>query len=131
MSAAAKLFVRQLREEAFDLVYPRGAFWSEVEVEARVTEQPALDQRRFVRPVVVENEVYFQVLGDAAVDRIEELPKLDASMTTVMLGDDPSALDVESGEQRRRAVANVVVRRRSIWPGRMGRIGWLRSRAWI
>ncbi len=43
MNAATTLFVREIREEALDLVDPGSTLRGEVQVEARVPEQPALD----------------------------------------------------------------------------------------
>src|SRR6266403_4648226 len=110
MRAATKLPVRELGEEALDLIDPGRAFGREVDMKARASQQPALDQRRLVRAVVVEDEMNFQLLRDVEVDGVEELPKLDSAVTTVMLGDDLATLHVERGKQRRGAAPHVVMR---------------------
>jgi hypothetical protein len=109
MRTTLELLVRQVSEEPLHLVDPRSAFGCEVQVKARVPEEPSLDERGLVGSVVVEHEMHFQILRDAAVDRVEELPELDATMAAMMFGDDLSGLDVESGKQGRGAVADVVV----------------------
>src|SRR5207244_10722655 len=78
-------------------------------MESRMTQQPPLDERCLVRSVVVEHEMDFKILGHVAVDGVEELSKLDASVTSMILCDDLSALDVEGGKDRRGALADVVV----------------------
>ncbi len=57
MSTAAQLLVRQVSEEALDLVDPGCADGREVQMEAWVPEQPALDKRGFVSSVIVEHEM--------------------------------------------------------------------------
>src|SRR5262249_41670127 len=109
MGSAAELFVGQIGEETLDLIDPGGALGREMQVEARMSEQPALDERCLVSSVVVEDEMGFQFLGDVLVDRLEKLPKLDAAVASVMLRDDLAALDVERREKRSGAVTDVIV----------------------
>ena len=54
--------------------------------------QPAADQRRFVRGVVVEDEVNIQFARYRSVNAVEECPKLDRPMPLVTLADDLAAL---------------------------------------
>jgi hypothetical protein len=103
------LLVSEVGEEAFDLVDPRRAFRREVHVKARTSQQPALDQRRLLGVIVVKDEVDLEFLRDVLVDRVEKPPKLDAPVTSVMLSDDPAALDVQRSEERSGAVPDVVV----------------------
>jgi hypothetical protein len=110
MRATTKLSVGEFGEEALDLVDPGSTLGREMHVKARASEQPALDQGRLVSAVVVQDEMDFQFLRDVLVDGVEKSPKLDAAVTSVMLGDDPAALDVERGEKRCGAVTDVVVR---------------------
>ncbi len=77
MRAATKLFVRELCEEALDLVDPGTTLRREMDVETRSPQKPALDQRRLVSPVVVQDEMDLELLRDVVVDGVEELPKLD------------------------------------------------------
>jgi hypothetical protein len=61
MSAPSKLLLGQDREPPFDQVDPGEVGGREVEMEAGVPEQPAVDQRRLVGAVVVEHEMHLQV----------------------------------------------------------------------
>jgi hypothetical protein len=108
--AATKLFVGELGEESLDLVDPGTALGCEMDVKTGPSQQPALDQRRLVSSVVVQDEMNCQLLWDVAVDGVEELPKLDAAVTSMVLRDDPATLYVERSKQGRGAVTNVVMR---------------------
>lgn len=50
-----------------------------------------------------------QFPGYVVVDGIEEFPKLDAVMSSVMLRNDPSALDVERREERSISMTDVLL----------------------
>jgi hypothetical protein len=92
--ASTKLPVRELGEETLDLIDPGCAFGREMDMKARAAQQPALDQRGLVRAVVVEDEMHFELLRDVEVDGVEELAKLKATVTAVMLGDDLATLQL-------------------------------------
>src|SRR3972149_6193956 len=109
MRPASQLAVGGGGKEALDLVDPRGTGGREVQLKAGMTKQPALDERRLVGAVVVEDEMDVECSGNVGVDGVEELPEFDAAMPSVMLGDDLAGLDVQGGEERGRAVADVVV----------------------
>jgi hypothetical protein len=110
MNATAKMLLDQEREPAFDLVQPGGARRREVHVIARRLRQPAVNERRLVRGVVVEDQVHRQVGRHGSGDGVEEFAKLDRAMVAMTLADHCAGLHVERGKQRRRAVARVVVR---------------------
>jgi len=109
MGTTFDLLGGEIGEEAFDLIDPGRTLGREVKMEARVPQEPALDHRCLVRPVVVEHEMGFQVLRDASIDGVEELSELNATVTSVMLSDDPSALHVEGCKERGRPVSHIVV----------------------
>jgi hypothetical protein len=69
MDGALDLLVGEQREPAFDLVQPGGAGRCEVEVIARVTSEPGLDRRRFVRGVIVEHQVDVEIGRRGLLDR--------------------------------------------------------------
>ena len=58
IASAPDAFGRDLGEEPFDQVEPRGAGRREVQFEARVFFQPRLDLRRLVRGLVVQDEAH-------------------------------------------------------------------------
>ena len=110
--AAPDALARDLGEEALDEIEPGRAGRREVQLEARMLGEPRLHLGRLVRPVVVEHEVDVEVLLHAPVDPLQEADELLGTVARLALADDEAALHVERGEQRRRAVALVVVRHR-------------------
>jgi hypothetical protein len=128
--AAPDLLGGEGGEEAFDQVDPRSTGGSEAEMKARSLGEPGADQRRLVSTVVVGDEVDVEVGGDVAVDGVEELAKLRGSVTAVAL---PKTLPVATSRAAKSDVVPCRTQscvRRSACPGRMGRSGWVRSRAW-
>jgi riboflavin biosynthesis pyrimidine reductase len=71
--------------------------------------QPLPDERRLVRRVVVEDQVNVELRRDGLVDRVEELTKLHRTVAAMTASDDGARLDIQGREERRRAMANVVV----------------------
>ena len=61
-------------------------------MEAGAFRQPAPNQRGLVRAIVVQDQMHRQVGGDRDVDRVEELPELDAAMASMELPDDRAGL---------------------------------------
>ena len=60
VSAAAKLFFGQRREPALDQVEPGSAGRGEVQVEAWMTQQPALDRRSLVGALVIDDQMQLE-----------------------------------------------------------------------
>ena len=75
--AAAQLFVGQLGKPALDEIQPGPVGRCEVHVEARALRQPVANQRRFMRTVVVHDQMDVELFRHRGVDRIEELSELD------------------------------------------------------
>jgi len=96
MDAAAQLFFREHREEAFHLVQPRGSGGSEVDVPARVPGQPALHSRGLVGDVVVHDQMDLEIVRDAALDHPQELEELPAAVPWEALSDDRASGDVQA-----------------------------------
>ena len=110
MHAAADLFLGQFDEPAFDEIEPGGAGRREMHVIARPFREPATDERRLVRRVVVENQMDVEVARHGRVDRVEEAAEFARAMPRVTFADDAAGPHIERGKQRRRAMAHVVVR---------------------
>jgi hypothetical protein len=110
--AAPDALGRDLREEPLDEVEPGSGGRREVQLEAGMRDEPSLHLGRLVRTVVVEDEMHVEVLFHAPVDALQEADELGRAMSRQALADHFAALHVERGEQRRRAVALVVVRHR-------------------
>jgi hypothetical protein len=77
--------------------------------EARVLAQPSLYLGVVVRGVVVYNQMQRQALGRLAVDQTQELQPLLVAVPRLAHRDHAAVQCVQGGEQRRRAVALVVV----------------------
>src|SRR6266849_9565708 len=75
----ADLLLSQRGEPPLDEIDPRALRWREVDMEARMPRQPAVDQRRLVRAGVVDDEMDRERLGDGVIDRIAERAKLARS----------------------------------------------------
>ncbi len=74
--AASNSFGGQSREPALDQIDPGGAGGSEVHVEARAFGQPVADKAGLVSSVVIHNQVNLEVLGNIAVQGVEEFTEL-------------------------------------------------------
>ncbi len=80
MTAPAKLLVGEDGEPALHLVDPRRVGGREVQVEAWVAQQPAMDERRLVSAVIVQDEVHVQVGWHLRMDAVQELAELGRAM---------------------------------------------------
>jgi len=97
-------------EEAFDGVEPRARGRREVEAPARMAGEPGADLVLLVRRVVVEDHVDGLVRRHFAFDAVEEADELLMAVALHVLADDRAVEHVERGEQRRGAVAFVIMR---------------------
>ncbi len=110
MGAALDLLLAQECEPTFDEIEPRSAGRREVQVKARMASKPASDTRRFVGPVIVEDQMHVELGRHLRVDGLEEAEELLAPMASMTLADDFASRDVEGGKQGRGAIAAVIVR---------------------
>lgn len=144
VAAPADAPVRDLGEEAFDQVHPRGAGGREVQLEPRMLLQPRLHLGRLVGRMVVQHQMHVARLQDGAVDAAQECQELLRPVARHAFADDHARFHIERGEQRGRAVPPVIVGhggrapllqrvRRSVAPvgPRKPTNGWVRSSAWI
>jgi hypothetical protein len=109
MGAAPDPLLGQFREPALDQVQPGRVGGREVEVEARMPDQPAADGRSLVRGVVVQDEVDVELGRHLPIDALQELAELHCPVPAMELPDHFPAGNVEGGEQRGGAVTGVVV----------------------
>jgi hypothetical protein len=91
---ALDLFVGQHREPALDQVEPGAAGRREMEMEPGPSGQPAVNHRRLVGAVGVENQVHLEVGGHGRVNRGQERSELDGPMPSVELPNDLAALGI-------------------------------------
>ena len=80
-----------------------------MEGEAFVAAEPGADLQVLVGGGVVENDMHGFVLRHTGIDGVQESDELLMAMTLHVASDDSSVEHVESGEQRRRSVALVVM----------------------
>ena len=85
--------------------------------EKRGSSEPRLHLRRFVRRIVVEHQMYLEVLLHDAVDLAQKAQELLRPMARLDVADDETRPDVERREQCRGAVALIVVRHPGSSPG--------------
>ena len=78
-------------------------------VEPRVAKKPLLDLGCFVRAVVVEDQMDAQIRGNKLIDVPQEADEIDAAVAALDLADDRAGGDIQRREQRRRAIAPIVV----------------------
>ena len=71
--------------------------------------KPVTDQLGLVARCIVHHDVHIEVGWDILLDHVEEATELGRAMTRHALADDCPCLDVERGEQRRRAMPLVVM----------------------
>jgi hypothetical protein len=107
--ATANAFVRDPGEEALDEVQPGRRCRDEVHLESRMLGEPRLHRRRLVGRVVVDDQVQLDPLPYCTVDLLEEPDELFSPVARLAFADDDAGLHVKCGEQRRRAVAFVIV----------------------
>ena len=107
--AAFEAAFGQLGEEALDSVEPGCRSWGP----AGVPCQPLAHLRMLMGCVVVDDGVDRLSRRDLRFDDIEEADELLMTMALHASADDFAFEHVESGEQRRRAVALVIMRHRS------------------
>src|SRR6266849_7865529 len=96
---------RDLGEEALDKVQPRGAGGGEVEVKPRMLGHPRLHGRMLVGTVVVQDQMDVAPAGGLPLDLVQEGEKFGVRMAGLARLDHMPLEDIESGEQRGRAVA--------------------------
>jgi len=97
---------------------------------ARMTGEPLPDLLGLVSGIIVENDMDCSVLGDFALDPVEETNKLLMPLALYVLSDNSAIERIERGNQcwvPCRLSSWVMVARR---PCFIGRPGWVRSSAW-
>ncbi len=114
---APNLFHREFGKPAFDEADPRALSRGEVDVKARTLGKSVSNQCRFVRAVVVHDDVHVEWLGNPLINHVENLTELCGSVPLMKLGDHVARLRVERGKQGGRAVTRVVMRPAFHLPG--------------
>src|SRR5215210_8034792 len=118
----------EVAKEALDHVEPRTAGRREVDMETRMTRQPAAHLGMLVRRGVIDDEVQVLVGGRDIVDNSQKLQPFLVAVSVVAHADHRAIQGVQRGKQRRRAVTLVVVRHRAAASGRVPGSGPSRPR---
>src|SRR5262249_35672995 len=103
VDAAPELLVGQLDEPALDQVQPGRARGREVQMIARPLHQPAVNRRRFVRGVIVEDQVNVEIQRDSLIDRVKESSEFARAMPRMTFADHRARLHIQRGKQCRGA----------------------------
>lgn len=69
-----------------------------------------MNERRFMRAVVVQNQMHVQSVGDCCLDAVQEFAELDRAVPEVEIVYHASALHLQRREQRGGAVPYIVMR---------------------
>lgn len=116
------------REEAFDLVEPRGVGWREMNVPTRPAGEPGPDLRMLVGGAVVDDEMDVKLGRHISFDVTQEGQELLVTMAGFALGDDCADEHVEGSKQGGRATTLVVVGDALNVTKLHRKMGWARSR---
>src|ERR1700682_3229279 len=111
--AAASWLAGDPGEQPFDELDPGRRCWREVHLEARMLGEPGLHFLGLVGLVIVADRMHVEVLGYGPVDLFQEADELLGAVTRQALADDLAGLHIECRQQRRRAIAFVVLPHRS------------------
>ncbi len=109
-NASSDALACDLGEEPLDEIEPRAGCWGEVELETLVPGEPALHFLCLVRGVIVDDEMQIETGRRLAVDLPEERQELVCPVARQAFADDPAGRHIERGEERRRAVALILIR---------------------
>ncbi len=96
-------------EETFDHVEPGAGCRREVQLEAPMSCQPVLHGRRFVGGVIIEDQMQIEMGGRLSIDLFEESQELVCPMAWHTFADNRARCHIERGEERRGAVAFVIM----------------------
>lgn len=107
--AAPDSFVGEFGEPSLNQIQPGAIGRRKVDMESRALGQPVADDRRLVSAVVVEDEVNVQIGWDLSLDHIQKPAEFHGAMASVELANHAAGLQIQSGKQRSRAVAFIVV----------------------
>lgn len=99
------LLLGQRGEPAFHKGEPRGTGGREVHGEPGMLGELLSHSPRFVRPVIVENQMEVEWGGDGVVDGVQEAKELPTPMAAMALPDGPSGRNVQRGGQGRGPMA--------------------------
>ena len=107
--AAADRLLGDEAEEALDLIQPGAVGGNEVDVPPGAPREPGFHARMLMGAVVVDDQMDVQLFGYSLIDLAQETEELLVPVPRFALSQNLSAGHVQSGEERRRPVALVIV----------------------
>ena len=109
-TAATDTLDGELSEPSLNHGHPRTRRWNEVQLEPRMSLQPAFHTGVFVGAIVVHDQMHRKLGQRVGIDLLEEPNELLVPMTRHAVADDRAIEHAQGCEQRGGAVALVVVR---------------------
>jgi len=97
-----------------------------MQFEARMTCQPALDDRMFMGGVIIQNDVDMLTQGNFAVDLLEKFQPLAVGVSLGGVSDDFALQIIQRGKEGNRTVTVVIVGLGADMPFAQRQPGWLR-----
>lgn len=109
-ASAPDALVGDFSEKAFDLIEPTGVGGDEVNMPAWMAHQPFANRCRLMGCVVVDDDVQIEFVRGFTFNFTQESEKLFMRVTLVAVSIDLARFDIESGEKRGRAMAEIIAR---------------------
>src|ERR1700722_3243756 len=109
MDAAADLFVGEICEEALDLTDPGRRGRGVVHMPAWPPGEPVADCLGLMAGHVIDDNMNVEIRRDVGLDRVQESAELARPMSGEAPPDDFSRRRIEGGEQRERAVTDIIM----------------------
>ena len=114
--ATLERLLAEVTKEPLDHVQPRSTGRRKMKMKTRIPFRPRRRLGMLVRDVVVANQMHLFVVGNLRLDSLQKLEPFlppELPVTRITYADNRSIEYVQRREQRRRAVAFVVVRHRA------------------
>lgn len=123
---SSQLLFSQSGEPALDQIDPGCPRWSKMQMVPGPLRNPSPNRGRFMRPIVVQNQMNLQINRNSHLYSVQKLSKFKGAMSPMALPDDLSRFHVEGGEERTGSMACVIMRSplHPAWPHGQK---WLRS----
>ena len=96
VNTSADLLVCQVGEPALDQIQPRCTRGYEMQMETWMAQKPAMDRRRLVSRVVVQDQMHVEFRRHLTVDMDEELPNFGGTVSAITLAHHLACGDVQS-----------------------------------
>jgi hypothetical protein len=111
--SATNLFGCQVAKDAFHQIEPGTTGRREVHLDAWVARQPPLHRGMFVRGIVVRDQMQGPTLGNLTINQTQEPQPFLVPMPWQARREDRALGNIQSGKERGRTMALLVVRHRA------------------